>query len=50
MHFLQVPCPPQVESMAMPFQLAASNSVTPGGTRTRGPSGRNLEVDPGAAR
>ena len=21
MHFLQVPCPPQVESTAMPFQL-----------------------------
>src|SRR5215469_16484242 len=33
-HFLQVPCPPQVESMAMPFQLAASNRVTPYGTRT----------------
>ena len=28
-HFLHVPCPPQVESIAMPFQLAASNSVTP---------------------
>ncbi len=34
LHFLQVPWPPQVESMAMPFQLAASNTVTPGGTRT----------------
>ena len=33
-HFLQVPWPPQVESMAMPFQLAASNTVTPCGTRT----------------
>ena len=33
-HFLQVPWPPQVESMAMPFQLAASNRVTPYGTRT----------------
>ena len=28
-HFLQVPWPPQVESIAMPFQLAASNNVTP---------------------
>ena len=34
LHLRQVPCPPQVESMAMPFQLAASNSVTPAGTRT----------------
>ncbi len=34
LHFLQVPWPPHVESMAMPFQLAASNTVTPGGTRT----------------
>src|SRR5512142_775622 len=33
-HFLQVPWPPQVESIAMPFQLAASNRVTPYGTRT----------------
>src|SRR5215467_371871 len=39
LHFLQVPCPPQVESIAMPFQLAASNRVTPGGTRTRVPLG-----------
>src|ERR1035438_5307446 len=39
-HFLQVPWPPQVESIAMPFQLAASNSVTPAGTRT----GRSLKV------
>src|SRR5580693_10618808 len=38
-HFLQVPCPPQVESIAMPFQLAASNKVTPYGTRT----GRSLK-------
>src|SRR6266704_3000087 len=38
-HFLQVPWPPQVESMAMPFQLAASNRVTPYGTRT----GRSLK-------
>src|SRR6266699_5620319 len=37
-HFLQVPWPPQVESIAMPFQLAASNRVTPYGTRT----GRSL--------
>ena len=41
LHFLQVPWPPQVESIAMPFQLAASNSVTPGGTRTRVPLGWN---------
>ncbi len=34
LHLRQVPCPPQVESMAMPFQLAASNTVTPAGTRT----------------
>ena len=34
LHFLHVPCPPQVESMAMPFQLAPSKTVTPGGTRT----------------
>ena len=39
LHFLQVPWPPQVESIAMPFQLAASNRVTPGGTRTRVPLG-----------
>ena len=39
LHFLQVPWPPQVESMAMPFQLAASKSVTPGGTRTLVPAG-----------
>src|SRR5580692_975509 len=39
-HFLQVPCPPQVESIAMPFQLAASNRVTPYGTRT----GRSLKI------
>jgi len=38
-HFLQVPCPPQVESIAIPFQLAASNNVTPAGTRT----GRSLK-------
>ena len=43
-HFLQVPWPPQVESIAMPFQLAASNRVTPYGTRT----GRSLKskIDP----
>ena len=39
LHFLQVPWPPQVESIAMPFQLAASNRVTPAGTRTRRPLG-----------
>src|ERR1700733_8241830 len=38
-HFLQVPWPPQVESIAMPFQLAASKGVTPYGTRT----GRSLK-------
>jgi len=31
-HFLQVPYPPQVESMAMPFHEAASNALTPVGT------------------
>ncbi len=35
LHFLHVPWPPQVESIAIPFQLAASNRVTPCGTRTR---------------
>src|SRR5215469_10888639 len=40
LHFLQVPCPPQVESIAMPFQLAASNTLTPAGTRTRVPFGK----------
>jgi hypothetical protein len=40
LHFLHVPWPPQVESIAMPFQLAASNRETPGGTRTRRPAGR----------
>ena len=39
LHFLHVPWPPQVESIAMPFQLAASNRVTPAGTRTRRPLG-----------
>ncbi len=31
-HFLQVPYPPHVESMAIPFQEAASNALTPVGT------------------
>ena len=39
LHLRHVPWPPQVESMAMPFQLAASNSITPGGTRTLRPAG-----------
>ena len=34
LHLWQVPWPPQVESIAMPFQDAASKTVTPGGTRT----------------
>ena len=34
LHLRHVPWPPQVESIAMPFQLAASKSITPGGTRT----------------
>ena len=34
LHLRHVPCPPQVESMAMPCQLAASNTDTPAGTRT----------------
>jgi len=29
---LQVPCPPQVESIAIPFQDAASKTLTPVGT------------------
>src|SRR6478609_7581319 len=33
-HLWQVPWPPQVESIAMPFHDAASKTVTPGGTRT----------------
>ena len=41
LHFLQVPWPPQVESIAMPFQLAASNTLTPAGTRTWRPEGSN---------
>lgn len=32
LHFLQVPYPPHVESMAIPFQDAASNALTPVGT------------------
>ena len=39
LHFRHVPCPPQVESIAIPFQLAASNSITPGGTLTLRPAG-----------
>ena len=39
LHFLHVPWPPQVESIAMPFQLAASNTGVPLGTRTSAPSG-----------
>src|SRR3954451_18538715 len=31
LHFLQVPCPPHVESIATPFQLAPSNNVVPAG-------------------
>ena len=34
LHLWQVPWPPQVESIAMPFHDAASKTVTPGGTRT----------------
>ena len=41
LHFLHVPWPPHVESIAMPFQLAASNTVTPGGTRTARSEGTN---------
>ena len=48
-HFLQVPWPPQVESIAIPFQLAASNSVTPYGTRTaRSLKSRLIRTGPGA--
>jgi hypothetical protein len=31
-HFLHVPYPPHVESIAIPFQEAASNALTPVGT------------------
>ena len=31
-HFLQVPYPPHVESIAIPFQEAASKALTPVGT------------------
>ena len=34
LHLRQVPWPPQVESIAIPFHDAASKTVTPGGTRT----------------
>ena len=33
LHFLQVPWPPHVESIATPFQLAASKTVVPASTR-----------------
>src|ERR1039458_10457961 len=39
LHLRHVPCPPQVESMATLFQLAASKRITPGGTRTLRPDG-----------
>src|SRR3954447_14255823 len=39
LHFLHVPCPPHVESIATPFQLAASKIGVPEGTRTSAPSG-----------
>src|SRR4029078_7853843 len=39
LHFLQVPWPPQVESIAMPFQLAASNTGVALGTPPSCPSG-----------
>ena len=42
LHFLQVPWPPQVESIATPFHEAASKIVVPAGTRVSVPSGRNL--------
>ena len=48
-HFLQVPWPPQVESMATPFQDAASNTVTPGGTRTSTSFGAKRQPDAAAA-
>ena len=34
LHLWQVPWPPHVESIAMPFHDAESKTVTPGGTRT----------------
>ena len=39
LHFLHVPWPPQVESIAMPFHDAPSKTVVPAGTRTSPPSG-----------
>ena len=39
LHFLHVPWPPHVESIAIPFQLAASKIDVPAGTRTPVPSG-----------
>ena len=42
LHFLQVPWPPHVESIAMPFQLAASKTLTPGGTRNSRSAGEKL--------
>ena len=39
LHFLHVPWPPHVESIAIPFQLAASKTETPVGTRTLLPDG-----------
>ena len=34
LHLWQVPWPPHVESIAMPFHDAESKTLTPGGTRT----------------
>ena len=44
LHFLHVPCPPQVESIATPFQSAASKTLTPLGTRTDLPAGSKVRL------
>src|SRR5690242_13966966 len=46
LHFLHVPWPPQVESIAIPFHDAASTPVGPGGPRTSPPAGRNCRPPP----
>ena len=52
LHFLQVPWPPQVESIAIPFQLAASKIVVPAGharlLRRRAVVAGRLEAQPDA--
>ena len=47
LHLWQVPWPPQVESIAMPFHDAESKTVTPGGTRTVALGGAGLRCPDG---